>query len=65
MGRSIFLSIRRKSKTFIYIKTLHAHAQGVSVFDSKEIVLSSADYSATWQRIAGILLFTFNCFLLS
>ena len=46
MGRSIFLSIRRKSKTFRYIRTPHAHAQGVPVFDSKEIVLSRADYSA-------------------
>lgn len=46
MGRSIFLSIKRKNKTFIYIGTPHAHAQGVPVFDSKEIVLSRADYSA-------------------
>ena len=28
------------------MKTPHAHAQGVPVFDSKEIVLSRADYSA-------------------
>lgn len=28
------------------MKTPHAHAQGVPVFDSKEIVLSKVDYSA-------------------
>ena len=36
----------RKPQVIRRNRTPHAHAQGVPVFDSKEIVLSRADYSA-------------------